>query len=459
MKHFSSALGLLEGMPDATERWHQELDVRLGLGTALIIARGFRTAGHEIVDHYARAVKLGRGLGTDKKLFRAMWGNWYTKIITGQTEQALAIANELVAVAEELADPDLLLEAYHSRWANSHVLGLNSNTLADTERGLRLYDPERHHAHAYDYGGHDTGVCAYAHSAITLWVMGFPEKAARMSVSALELGHQLRHPPSLAHAAWWSATLQQLLRTPEPCREHAELTIRIGREQATNVFVVCPLLLGWCMFESGQISEGLERMEDAVEATRQSVRRFYYDYELLVFAESLLKAGEPGRAQKVVQEALDCMATSRSHLFEAEAYRLSGACLAYQEDGDAAEAERLLLRAIDTAGQQGALAFKLRAATTLARLWRDQKSEGIRARFAFEYPQSIHGRVRYPRSQGSQGAAGRVKVAPKAASKQGSNYLADPPEEGQRSLGDPREVLGPGKVAKIRAEWSAEHLV
>ena len=273
MKHFSSALGLLEGMPDATERWHQELDVRLGLGTALIIARGFRTAGHEIVDHYARAVKLGRGLGTDKKLFRAMWGNWYTKIITGQTEQALAIANELVAVAEELADPDLLLEAYHSRWANSHVLGLNSNTLADTERGLRLYDPERHHAHAYDYGGHDTGVCAYAHSAITLWVMGFPEKAARMSVSALELGHRLRHPPSLAHAAWWSATLQQLLRTPEPCREHAELTIRIGREQATNVFVVCPLLLGWCMFESGQNSEGLERMEDAVEATRQSVRR------------------------------------------------------------------------------------------------------------------------------------------------------------------------------------------
>ena len=117
-----------------------------------------------------------------------MWGNWYTKIITGQTEQALAIANELVAVAEELADPDLLLEAYHSRWANSHVLGLNSNTLADAERGIQLYDPERHHAHAYDYGGHDTGVCAYAHSAITLWVMGFPEKAAQMSVSGLSWG-------------------------------------------------------------------------------------------------------------------------------------------------------------------------------------------------------------------------------------------------------------------------------
>jgi class 3 adenylate cyclase/predicted ATPase len=376
LKHFSSALVLLEELPDATERWHQELDVRLGLGTALIIARGFRTAGQEIVDHYARAVTLGRGLGADKKLFRAMWGNWYTKIITGQTEQAHEIANELVTVAEQLADPDLLLEAYHSRWANSHVLGFNSNTIADVERGIQLYDPERHHAHAYDYGGHDTGVCAYAHGAITLWVMGFPEKAAQMSISALELGHRLRHPPSLAHAAWWSAALQQFLRTPEPCREHAELTIKIAHEQGSNMFVVCPLLLGWCMFESGQTSEGLERMEDAVETTRQSVRRFYYDYELLVYAESLLKAGEPVRARQVVQEALDCMATSRSRLFEAEAYRLSGACLASQGDNEAAEAERLLLRAIETAEQQGALAFKLRAGTTLARLWRDQNRTG-----------------------------------------------------------------------------------
>jgi class 3 adenylate cyclase/predicted ATPase len=372
LKHFSNALRILEEMPDSAERWQQELDIRLGLGTALIIVRGFRLAGREIVDHYARAVALGRGLGDDKKLFRAMWGNWYMNLITGQTEQALGLANELVEVAERLADPDLMLEAYHSRWANSHVLGLNSITLADTERGIALYDPERHHAHAYDYGGHDTGVCAYAHSAITFWVTGFAEKATQMSFAALELGNRLGHPPSLAHAAWWSAALRQMLRAPELCREYAELTIRIGREQGTNIFVVCPLLLGWTMFQSGQVSEGLERMEDAVEATRQSVRRFYYEYELLVFAEALLKAGEVDRAQQAVQEALDCIMTSHNRLFEAEAHRLSGACLASRGSDQIEEAERRLSQAIETADRQGALAFKLRAATNLARLWSDQ---------------------------------------------------------------------------------------
>jgi class 3 adenylate cyclase/predicted ATPase len=372
LNHFSSALRILEELPDGTETWRQELDIRLGLGTALITARGFRSMGPEIAKHYARAVTLGRRLGEDKQLFRAMWGSWYTNLIIGQTEQALGLANQLVEVAERLADPNLMLEAYHSRWANSHVLGLNSIALADTQRGIALYDADRHHAHTYDYGGHDTGVCAYAHSAITLWVSGFPEQAARMSVAALELGHRLGHPPSMAHAAWWSATLRQLLRAVEPCRELAELTIRIGREQGSNMFVICPLLLGWAMFESGQTSEGLQQMGEAVGASRQSARRFYFEYELLVFAEALLNAGEPDHAQEVVQEALQCITTSRKCLFEAEAHRLSGLCLAIRGGDRIAEAETRLLQAIETAGRQDALSFKLRAATALARIWRDQ---------------------------------------------------------------------------------------
>jgi predicted ATPase len=373
LKHFSSALRLLEELPDATDRWQQELDIRLGLGTALITARGFRSLAPEIAKHYARAVTLGRGLGDDKKLFRAMWGSWYANLITGQTEQALGIANELVEVAERLADPDLLLEAYHSRWANSHVLGFNSATLADTKRGLALYNAERHHAHAYDYGGHDTGVCAYAHRSITLWISGSPEQAVKMSVAAIELGHQLGHPPSLAHAAWWSATLRQLLCDTQACRELAELTISIGRQQGSNMFVMAPLLLGWTMFNSGQTSAGLQRMEDAVTATRQSVRRFYYEYELLVFAEALLKAGQPERAEGIVEEALECIKTSRYGLFEAEAQRLAGLCLATKGSGRIADAEVRLLQAIGTAKHQGASSFELRAATSLAQLWLTQK--------------------------------------------------------------------------------------
>ena len=51
-------------------------------------------------------------------------------------------------------------------------------------------------------------------------------------------------------------------------------------------------------------------MRDAVARTRQSARRFYYEYELLVFAEALLKAGELDHAQQVLQETLDRIISS-----------------------------------------------------------------------------------------------------------------------------------------------------
>jgi predicted ATPase len=340
------------------------------------MAHGFRSLGPEIAGHYERAVTLGRGLGDDKKLFRAMWGSWYANLMIGQTEHALGIANELVEVARRLGDPDLMLEAYHSRWANSHVIGLNSSVLGDTKLGIAIYDAERHHAHTYDYGGHDTGVCAYAHGAVTLWISGFADQAAQMVDDALELGHRLGHPPSLAHAAAYSATLQQLLRAPGPCRELSELTMRIGREQGSNMFYMCPLLLGWTIFVSGDAAEGLQQMGNAVARTRQSARRFYFEYELLVFAEALLKAGELDRAQNVLQETLDRITSSGNCLFEAELHRLSGICQRKRGGDGIAEAEALLLKALERSEEQGALSFKLRAATDLARLWRDHNRHG-----------------------------------------------------------------------------------
>jgi class 3 adenylate cyclase/predicted ATPase len=383
VSHLSTAMRIVEGLPESAR---QELEIRLGLGTALIVGRG--SSLPEVATHYGRAVTLSRTLGDDRQLFRAVWGSWYTSLTTGQTERALPLANELVDVAGRLGDNDLTLEAYHSRWATSHVSGFLAETLTDTERGTALYDPARHHGHAYDYGGHDTGVCARAHSAVTLWITGFPEKATRMSAAALELGRRLEHPPSLAHAAWWSATLRQFLREPETCRKLAELTIRIAHEQGSTILMMCPLLVGWALFESGQASEGLQRMEQAITTKRQRGHRFYYEYELLVFAETLLRAGQVHHASDIADEALAFIKTSRTWLFEAEANRVKGACLAALGGGHAIEGETFLLKAIETAERQGALSFTLRAATALARAWCAQ-DQRLKARDLLE---KVHGR-------------------------------------------------------------------
>jgi hypothetical protein len=89
----------------------------------------------------------------------------------------------------------------------------------------------------------------------------------------------------------------------------------------------------------------------------------------------------------------------------------------------------------------------------LPRIYRSSgpKRAGLEAQRAASFHMAAHH---------GHGCAGGVKISSdEVASQQGSNYLADPPEERQRSLGNSSEVLRPGKVAKIGAEWSAEHLV
>jgi class 3 adenylate cyclase/predicted ATPase len=361
--HFSSGLRMVGAMAATPEAGRRELEIRLGFGTALNIAYG--SSAPAVAEHYDRALTLAREFGLDKQLFRALWGSWYAKVTKGQTKPALALANELVDVGAQLGDEALILEAHHSRWGTCHLSGLLATTLADTERGIALYRVDQHRLHAYEYGGHDTGVCAHAHRAVTLWIAGFPEQAVRASEAALALGQRLEHPPSLAHAAWWSATLRQLLREPQACRELAEMAIRIAVEQGSKIFVMCPLLVGWTLFQAGKAAEGLERMQEAVASKRHRQFRFYYDYELLVFAEALLKAGELAHAKGIIAEALEFIATSGNRLFEAEARRLEGEWLAASGGGLSRSAEDCLQAAIATAEQQGAFSFALRAATSL----------------------------------------------------------------------------------------------
>jgi class 3 adenylate cyclase/predicted ATPase len=389
--HFSAGLRILETMADKAQAGRRELELRLGMGTALNIAYGASDAA--VAEQYARALTLARQFGVDKQLFRAVWGSWYASITRGQTGPALVLANELVDVGEQLGEESLILEACHSRWATSHVRGLVQATLADAERGIALYQEERHRSHVYEYGGHDTGVCAHAHRAVTLWIAGLPDQAAQASATALGLGRRLGHPPSLAHAAWWSATVRQLLREPEVCRELAEMAMHIAVKQGSRIFVMCPLLVGWSLFQTGTVSEGLQRMHEAISSKRERGIRFYYEYELLVFADALLKAGELDRAQQAIDEALDFIRMSGNRLFEAEAKRLKGAWLAASNGATTGEAEAILLGAIATAEQQGALSFALRAGVSLAQGWhklgRNSEAHGFLARIYERFTEGL----------------------------------------------------------------------
>jgi predicted ATPase len=90
-------------------------------------------------------------------------------------------------------------------------------------------------------------------------------------------------------------------------------------------------------------------------------------------AEALGRAGQIADGLAAIDEAIErCERTEERWVF-AELLRVKGALLLLQ-GGFSAEvtAEDHFRQALDWARRQGALSWELRAATSLARLWRDQ---------------------------------------------------------------------------------------
>ena len=100
---------------------------------------------------------------------------------------------------------------------------------------------------------------------------------------------------------------------------------------------------------------------------------------LAFLAEAYAKGQQVEEGLRRLAEALDIANTTGDCFYEAELYRLKGELLHQQSHEQYAEAEVCFYTAIDVARSQHAKSWELRAATSLARLWR-QRGKNVEAR-------------------------------------------------------------------------------
>jgi predicted ATPase len=90
----------------------------------------------------------------------------------------------------------------------------------------------------------------------------------------------------------------------------------------------------------------------------------------MLLAGAHAKLGRPAEATKFLSEAMQIISKTDERYQEADLYRLRADLLVATGDSDAAE--QTYHQAVSLAERQCAKTLELRAATSLARLWRDQ---------------------------------------------------------------------------------------
>ena len=129
--------------------------------------------------------------------------------------------------------------------------------------------------------------------------------------------------------------------------------------------------IGLGVSQKGTAGErGIELMRNAMAAAEGSAERNRRPLYLGHLASAHASLGQPEVGLDLLGEAVRTAEITSEKLFEAELHRLRGEILLTL--GRRAEAEAGLRRALTIAQQQQARWWELRAATTLAKHWRDE---------------------------------------------------------------------------------------
>ncbi|MDP1734110.1 MAG: AAA family ATPase [Sulfuritalea sp.] len=366
--HFKSGLALVEALPGNPERVRLELDLQIGLGAAASAAEGYASAAG--AEAYARAMSLCSQHDSGPEMFRAVWGLWASASSRTGYAHALELAQQLLRMAGKSDDP---VQSQQGHFAVADTLYWQGEFAAAREHLERigtLYQTSHHESHVAEFG-EDAGVTSGSYRSWVLWFLGFPDQARKASAQTLALARQLGHPFSLAYALTFASILHCRLRRPEEALALAQETLSLANNHGFPLWQIgATLSRGWA-FAIQDRREGVESIQQCVEATRAAMGGV-----TLVVLEPLVDAcvvlGLFDDALKTSSEAIAVGNAIGDRHVEAELHRLKGESLLGLADTDEAGAEACFHQALTVSRKQQAKSLELRAAMSMARLWRRQ---------------------------------------------------------------------------------------
>jgi predicted ATPase len=240
------------------------------------------------------------------------------------------------------------------------------------DRGLSLYDAERHRLLAYQYA-HDSKVALLGCRACLEWLTGYPACAVETGRESIAHARHLDHPNSLAYAlCYGGATPAAFRREPAAVAEAADELIELSEKQAFPLRLTTGTVFrGSSLAHLGRAEEGIALMQKALADLAHARQDYARTLYVALMVEAALANGMDQEASRALDEAFALAERTGERWWAAELHRLRGQCLTKATDRTS-EAETCYRNALRIARDQGARSLELRTATSLARLWRDQ---------------------------------------------------------------------------------------
>jgi adenylate cyclase len=242
----------------------------------------------------------------------------------------------------------------------------------DLEHGIARYLPAQRDAEFYRMG-QDPGVACRAYLGLTEWLLGYPEQALDRLRESVDLAQEVDDPFSVAYALCFPGAI-----ISEECGSGTSSVIERGLEVAVERGF--SLWVAFGTVHRMNLRHKDQRTDSALDELQESVAALSEQHGLYtnrpyfttLLARAYLRAGRADRGLEALDHAQRTVDERDERWWEAEIRRLRGELLLSRSDASADDARACFEQALDIARDQNARSLELRAAMSLARLWRDQ---------------------------------------------------------------------------------------
>jgi class 3 adenylate cyclase/tetratricopeptide (TPR) repeat protein len=361
-------LDLLTALPESAGRRERELDLQVTLGQALMATKGY--GAPEPGEALTRARRLCEQLDRPAQLGPIMYGQWVFHSVRGDLVQAEHHAKEVREFGEARNDAAWRCFGLTASGDVCLWLGKFTDARAYLESALSVWNPgyraiaplpEDPYVHILKFF-YRASLC-----------LGHLNQARRRRDEALAEARRISpyNLASMLRHIWYGNWAIEGVNSAPALLRLAEEVSAISSEHGFSLpLAFGSITRGWCLGVMGQCAEGISLIEQALKTFPRGAS-LGAPFHLIALADLYGKAGQPEKGLKQLADAAELVQKTQERWAEAELHRLRGILLLSMNRHAAAEDS--FKEALTVARRQSAKFWELRAASSLAGLWRDQE--------------------------------------------------------------------------------------
>jgi class 3 adenylate cyclase/predicted ATPase/energy-coupling factor transporter ATP-binding protein EcfA2 len=376
-EQLTRALEQIAALPATPERRRERIKLQVALITPLIHVKGYAAPETKAALDRARVlIEQAEALGESPEdpllLFTVLYGFWGANYVAFNGEVVCELAAQFLALAQKQTATVALMIGHRLMGQSLLFTGDIMQGRAQYDLAIALYDPAEHRPLATRFG-QDVGVSVLCYRSFALWLLGRPEVAHRDIEHALNDAREIGHAATLMYTIAHAQLIHIFCGNYATANLLADELVALADEKRTSMWKAFGIMnQGLLDALTGNAKGAVQKIESGVTTFRSTGSTLWMPLYLSRLAQAYAELGQYESAQRCIHEAMAAVETTKERWCEADVHRIAGDIELLAREPCTAKAEAYFERALAVAHQQQAESWELRAAMSMARLWRDQ---------------------------------------------------------------------------------------